>query len=192
MGSIVTLLSSRAGAPPLALAAAFALSWVGSAVTAGAAPVASSAVVAAVADDHRDCGGGAESPVAVAITPARSVADAKGEALILDVAIGNRLAGAASARYGLELVSDVGAPVIAPVRSPRIALAKAGHHHVELAAPAGLADGYYVARVTAAAADGATAATQVAEIYLRADAGSVHQVDSAEYFARSRASVGVK
>jgi hypothetical protein len=189
MGSIVMSLSSRAGAPPLALAAAFALSWVGSAVTAGAEPVA---VAAAVADAHRDCGGGAESPIAVAITPARSVAGAGGDALVLDVAIGNRLAGKAAARYGLELVSDVGAPIIAPVRSPKIALAKAGHHHVELVAPAGLADGYYVARVTAAAADGATAATQVSEVYLRADAGSVHQVDSDEYFARSRASVGVK
>jgi hypothetical protein len=189
MGSIVTSLSSRAGAPPLALAAAFALSWLGSAVSADAEPVASSAVIA---DPHRDCGGGTESPIEVAITPARSVASVKGDALVLDVAIGNRLAGAAAARYGLELVSDVGAPVIAPVRSPKIALAKAGHHHVELAAPAGLADGYYVARVTAAAADGATAATQVAEVYLRADAGSVHQVDSDEYFARSRASVEVK
>jgi hypothetical protein len=144
------------------------------------------------ADAHRDCGGGAESPIAVAITPARSVAGATGDALVLDVAIGNRLAGNAAARYGLELVSDVGAPVIAPVRSPTIALAKAGHHHVELVAPAGLGDGYYVARVTAAAADGAASATQVAEVYLRADAGSVHQVDSDEYFARSRASVGVK
>jgi hypothetical protein len=189
MGSIVSsLFVSRVGAPPLALAAAFALSWAGAAAVAADPAIAIAAVVA----DHRDCGGGAESPLDVVVTPARSVAAAGGDALVLDVAIGNRLAGAAAARYGLELVTDTGAAVTAPQRSPKVVLAKGGHHHAELTAPAGLADGYYVARVTAAAADGAAAATQVVEVYLRADAGSVHQVDSAEYFARSRASVGVR
>jgi hypothetical protein len=134
MGSIVSsLFASRVGAPPLALAAAFALSW------AGAAAVGTGPAMAAVVDDHRDCGGGAESPLEVVVTPARSVAAAGGDALVLDVAIGNRLAGAAAARYGLELVSDTGAAVTAPVRSPKVALAKGGHHHAELTAPAGLA-----------------------------------------------------
>jgi len=47
-------------------------------------------------------------------------------------------------------------------------------------------------RVTAAAADGASSGSQVAEVYLRADAGSLYEVDSDEYFARSRANQGVR
>jgi hypothetical protein len=175
----------------LALGAAFGLSWAGGAALAGPSSTAHRAGgEPAVAHSHE---GGITAPVDIAITPARSVALAGGEGLVLDVALTNKLAGAAAARYSVEVVTDRGKPVLAATRSPRIDLGRAGgEHRASVEVPAGLADGYYVVRVTAAAADGASSGSQVSEVYLRADAGSLDEVDSDEYFARSRANQGVR
>jgi hypothetical protein len=192
----------------LALGAAFGLSWAGGAALAaasgGVAPSSSSPSLAAAvasapsgAPDEQLCAGGVAAPVDIRIAPARSVVRGGSESLELDVSLVNKLGGAAAARYGVEIVDDRGRPVAAATRSPRIDLATPGAaHSASIEAPSGLADGYYVVRVTAAAAPtdrtAGAAGSQIAESYLRADGGSVYEVDSDEYFARSRASKGVR
>src|SRR5262245_7496099 len=112
--------------PWLALGAAFGLSWAGGAALASPSTIASAVAAAGIttiaAGAHgdsaeRSCEGGVTAPVDIAIAPTRSVAQKGGEALVLDVALINKLGRAASARYGVEIVTDTGAPVKAATRS---------------------------------------------------------------------------
>jgi hypothetical protein len=188
--SAVRVFECLTARPWLALSAAFGLSWASGAALAGAPPTVT--VAGADAGEARSHEGGMTAPVDIAIASARSVAREGGEGLVLDVALTNKLGNPAVARYGVEVVTDRGKPVLPAARSPRIDQARAAEHRASVEVPAGLADGYYVVRVTAAAADGALGGSQIAEVYLRADAGALHEVDSDEYFARSRANQGVR
>ena len=103
--SMSRVLHHAVAKPWLALGAAFGLSWAGGAALAGPATIATAIAaarvttpVAADAGDERSCAGGVDAPVEVAIAPARSVAHAGGEGLVLDVALTNKLGGAAADR----------------------------------------------------------------------------------------------
>jgi len=97
------------------------------------------------------CAGGAEGPLGVQIVPVRTVAGASGEVLRYAVELRNRSGADLRARYALELVTDVGTPVLSPETSARVDLGAVGSTSDERDTPSGLADGFYILRVTAVA-----------------------------------------
>lgn len=141
------------------------------------------------------CGGGAESPLTVEITPERVEQLASGERLTYAVSIGTRFA--ARARYAIELVNDVGEPAL-PMMTSEVMELPAGasqtdlikRRGADLVLPETLPDGFYELRVTAAArslADGRPATLTQSFFLLRQD-GSFAEIPHAEWFARGRAS----
>src|SRR5262245_56670799 len=126
------------------------------------------------------CAGGPSEPI-VADVGARDLAG-----LAIEIGLATTWAAPARARYALELVDDRGKQIIAPRRSEVVTLGDARRQLVERL-PAGLADGWYVVRVTVAARAGAERATTVRELFFEVERGAAVLLTPAEYHARSRA-----
>lgn len=132
------------------------------------------------------CRGGAAMPFALALAPA---VDDGALAVTIRVAAED-LAG--RARWVLELVDDVGAPVQAPVRSETLALPPHASREQVVRVP-GLRDGHFAARVTLVARTGDHAeAPQTATVYFVVADGEALPMDPNAWHAESRANVAVQ
>jgi hypothetical protein len=120
------------------------------------------------------------------LTPVRSL----GDRLELRLDLASHFAAAGKARWAIEVASDVGAAVGAPVLAAPVGLAGGGHVAATITTPERLADGFYVVRVTAAARAGEMSDVAVLERYLEARGGEVTPIDADDYQSRSRAMMG--
>lgn len=137
------------------------------------------------------CTGGMEGPLGVEIVPVRSVASAIGEVLRYGVQLRNRSAASLRARYSIELVTDVGSPVFSPETSARIDLGATATTSDERDTPTGLADGFYILRVTAVATGTAGDAAEIVHLFFEIAEGRLFQLDTDEFYGRSNANAGV-
>ena len=176
--------------PFISWGAALGLSWAASAALAGGKPAITSRAPAA--HELRLCSGGAESALGVDVLPTSIIDNGAGESLNANISLTSRFPNRAAVRHAVELVDDRGRAVLPPQLSLVRTLASAARSEASFATPAGLRDGYYMMRVTAAGTDGHEEASQIVETYLRVRAGGIEQIDSDEWFARSAANAGVR
>lgn len=136
--------------------------------------------------------GGRVDALDVEIVPER-FAETHGRGdLDLALRIRSRFAGPARVRYAWEMVTDRGARVIAPRTSPVHALDRAAAPVGETIRAAGLGDGFYELRVTAAGRDADDASSVVRSVFLRVEQGAVAVIDAGEFYGRSNANLGVR
>lgn len=136
------------------------------------------------------CAGGLTGPLDVEIAPTRTVATAGGDRLRYEVRLHNRTSGDLRARYALEIVTDVGAPVYGPETSALLVLGDAATNSDGRETPA-LADGYYIVRVTAVATGTEADAAEIVHLYLHVSGGSLAQLDAEEFYGQSNANAAV-
>lgn len=181
--------------------AAFAVSlWAGWHVSAGqtaSAEMASVEIAPQAGPDSSPpglmlCSGGPQGPMGVEIEPLRTVAGAQGDTLRYAVRLDNRTDAALSARYAVELVTDVGAPVMSPATSAALGLGVAASRSDERATPAGLADGFYILRLTAVATGAEGDTSKIVSMYLEVADGHIYQLDADQFYGRSNANHGVQ
>lgn len=137
------------------------------------------------------CAGGMEGPLSVEIVPLLTVARAGGDVLRYAIQLHNRSDAPLRTRYALELVTDVGTPVSSPATSAVLDLAATATTSDERATPPGLADGFYILRVTAAATGAGGDASQLVHLFFEIDNGRLLQLDTDEFYGRSNANAGV-
>jgi hypothetical protein len=128
--------------------------------------------------------------VTIGLEPSAILQGPSGDGLELQLSLSSRSQRPVMLRYSYELIDDRGNPQQKPVMSSLTALATTGVHAAQLATPAGLADGYYETRVTAAADDGVEDTLQVAERYFVVKHGAVTPLSSDEWFQMSNANQG--
>jgi hypothetical protein len=128
--------------------------------------------------------------VTIGLEPSAILQGPSGDGLELQLSLTSRSQRPLALRYSYELVDDRGNAQQKPMMSPLTALATTGNHGAQLATPVGLADGYYEARVTAAADDGVEDTLQVAERYFVVKHGAVTPLSSDEWFQMSNANQG--
>lgn len=133
---------------------------------------------------------GFEPLVTIGLEPSAVLQGPSGDGLELQLTLKSRSQRPLALRYSYELVDDRGNSRQKPVMSPLAAVSATGSHGARLATPAGLTDGYYEARVTAAAADGVEDTLQVAERFFVVNHGVVTPLSSDEWFQMSNANQG--
>ncbi len=137
------------------------------------------------------CAGGMEGPVRFEIVPDRTVATGGGEVLDYSVRSENRTGQSASARYAIELVTDRGVAITPPAAGNVFDVGPGASRSDSHSTPPGLADGFYILRVTAAAATASNDSTDVVHLYFEVAGGHIYQLDTEEFYGRSRANEGV-
>ncbi len=137
------------------------------------------------------CTGGAESPMEVTITPERTTSSRGGEILEYSVRLRNTTSEPIRGRVATELVTDTGHEVTSPELGDIVDITPGAEHARVHATPAGLADGFYILRVTSAVVSPWDASTGVAHLYLEVQVGHIVPLDMEEFHARSRANEGV-
>jgi hypothetical protein len=128
--------------------------------------------------------------VTIDLEPSAVLQGPSGDGLEFQLSLKSRSQRSLVLRYSYELVDDRGNSRQKPVMSSLTAVSATGIHGVQLATPVGLTDGYYQARVTAAAADGVEDTLQVAERYFVVNHGAVTPLSSDEWFQMSNANEG--
>jgi hypothetical protein len=142
----------------------------------------------AVPASNLSCAGGQDPMLEVKLTPAAIVSTAGQDALQVDLKLINRRSKPGKAKYVVEVVTDQGQPVTAPVSSASMAVAEKGAASSAAPAKIGpLADGFYQVRVTAAALSGKDQDTALGLLYLRSKAGKITPIEVDEYLAQSAA-----
>jgi hypothetical protein len=122
--------------------------------------------------------------VTIDLEPSAVLQGPSGDGLEFQLSLKSRSQRSLVLRYSYELVDDRGNSRQKPVMSSLTAVSATGIHGVQLATPVGLTDGYYQARVTAAAADGVEDTLQVAERYFVVNHGAVTPLSSDRTVAR--------
>lgn len=146
--------------------------------------------VAAAAPQVSSENDGFEPLVTVGLEPSAVLQGPAGDGLEFHLSLKSRSPRPVMLRYSYELVDDRGNSRQKPVMSPMTAVSATGIHGVQLATPVGLSDGYYEARVTAAAADELEDTLQVAERFFVVDHGAVTPLSTDQWFQRSSANQG--
>jgi hypothetical protein len=169
------------------LGAAFGLVVAGAALGYGGGPEPG---VAMKAEHIATCEGGTQNNLQLTLSPLWVKHAGAGEVLGLSLDAHTRFSKKAQAKLAVEVVDDLGHPVMAPVTSPRLRMLPGaeGVQSLELATPEKLADGYYKVRATGAAisADGETA-ENIVQLYLRRERGELFSISYEEYVSQSRA-----
>jgi hypothetical protein len=125
------------------------------------------------------------------VTPSRIAHGARGQSLELEVAITNPRPGPAKVKYAVELADDRGRELIAPEMSATLRLASGEARTVRVLTPGGLADGYYVARVTVAISEGTDFSTDGRSTYLHVEGGEITPIDFTTFHNDSRANEAI-
>lgn len=99
----------------------------------------------------------------------------------------NRFGARASVRHAVELVDDRGRPVTPRDIAPIGTLDAGGRGQHEVTIPAGLADGFYLLRVTAVGKGGGREAAESVAAHFEVAAGAIQPIDANDWLARSRA-----
>lgn len=133
---------------------------------------------------------GYEPLVTVGVEPSAVLQGAAGDALELQLSFRSRSERTTAIRYAYELVDDRGSSLHKPVLSQPAAMPARAARAARITTPAGLPDGYFEVRVTAAAADGVEDTLQIAERYFVVRQGAVTPVSSDEWFQSSNANLG--
>ena len=145
-------------------------------------------------DNVASCEGGTQNDLQLALTPLWVERGAAGEVLGLSLDAHTLFKSKAQAKLAVELVDDVGRPMMAPIESPRLRMLPGaeGVQALEFKTPDKLEDGYYKVRATGAAisADSATA-ENIVQMYLLRARGELFTISYEEYVTSSRAQMEV-
>lgn len=127
------------------------------------------------------------------LEPAELLRTRNGEELRVHVLLENLMDARVAAQYALELVDDRGSLHALGARS-QVFVVPAGQRSSAVVAGvgAGLADGYYILRLTAASSDGARAGNAITPLYLHVEAGSITPIDAEEFYRDSNANLEVR
>ena len=128
--------------------------------------------------------------VTIGLEPSAILQGPSGGGVEFQLSLNSRSQRPLALRYSYELVDDRGNSQQKPLMSPLTALSTRGSHGAQLTTAVGLADGYYEARVTAAADDGVEDTLQVAERYFVVKHGAITPLSSDEWFQMSNANQG--
>jgi hypothetical protein len=154
------------------------------------APVPPTVVAAAgpapADDESRRSPGPPKSALGIAAVPARLARTSHGEALEIEVRIANQSASPARAKYAFEVLDDRGAGTMKPAISSPIGLDVDAAHTARLVTPAGLADGYYAARVTVAFHGAADQTVDSRTVYFLVERGDITPIDELTFDTESR------
>jgi hypothetical protein len=114
-----------------------------------------------------------------------------GDEPVLDVQCGHAFGHTVGVALALEIVDDRGRPLAHPQRLGRWQLRRGEQASRSVVLPAFASDGFYMARVSAAAATGeGEQSASMEEVFLHVEAGVVAPVEAEDYNARSEANVG--
>jgi hypothetical protein len=127
----------------------------------------------------------------IAVEPAAIQVNGSLQALEYRVRLDSAFPKPARAALAIEVVDDQGRPAQRAERPGLRTVAPGGQQHLTFTTPAGLRDGYYQVRVTAALADGEYDQLEISERYFRVERGSVSPISSEEWFQQSAANVAV-
>jgi hypothetical protein len=125
--------------------------------------------------------------ITIELEPRAVLQQEKGESLELDLHVQSNLKKSASLQYSYELVTDDGRRAQTAELSPIRRLDAKTPLQAKIATPAGLEDGFYRARVTAAASDAEVDVAATAVRYFRVRGGSVIPLSPSEWLAKSNA-----
>lgn len=173
------------------LGAATGLVLVGAALGYGAGPESAALMKP---ENVASCEGGTQNSLQLALSPLWVERGATGEVLGLSLDAYSLFTSKAQAKLAVELVDDVGRPMMAPIESARLRMLP-GQEDVQtlkFTTPEKLTDGYYKVRATGAAisADG-EAAENIVQMYLQRSRGEFFTISYEEYVTSSRAQMEV-
>jgi hypothetical protein len=188
--------------PSIKLSVAATAAWLAGASVAALADPASQATTraprwasradVAVSDGVNLCSGGLDSPLGASLDAVAIHVDRRGESLELALAVAPTWPRGGRVRWAVELVDDLGHAVHAPRTAPIRALAAGGVADARLDIPAGLADGFYVARVTVVGTDGAQPGSDLLEAHVEVTDGTITLHEASDWYVRSRANQAVR
>ena len=153
-------------------------------------PIASVPISSTVSRHAPSPGCGAESPLHVELTPVAVNALPQGDSLEFEIDLTSRFARPVTTQYVYQVTDDHGRKLQPARYSNKVQLSKTGDVHTgSIMTPAGVPNGYFQVRVTAAASDGRDGTVQVVERYFFAQGSNVSEVSPDEWFAKSAATL---